>query len=70
MPSFLTSALDGGEWSASCLGRFTPGEIIPGTYEAGWVPEPVWTLCRGEKYHVQAGIRTPAVEPVACRYTD
>jgi hypothetical protein len=23
---FLTSALDGGEWSASCPGRFTPRE--------------------------------------------
>jgi hypothetical protein len=22
---FLTSSLAGGEWSASCLGRFTPG---------------------------------------------
>jgi hypothetical protein len=29
-PSFLTSALDGGEWSASCPCRFTPRKIIPG----------------------------------------
>jgi hypothetical protein len=27
--SFLTSALDGGEWSASHLGRFIPKERIP-----------------------------------------
>jgi len=25
--AFLTSALDGGEWSSSCLGRFTPREL-------------------------------------------
>jgi hypothetical protein len=28
---FLTSALAGGEWSASLPGRFTPGERAPGT---------------------------------------
>jgi hypothetical protein len=28
-PPFLTSAPVGGEWSASRLGRFTPGERIP-----------------------------------------
>jgi hypothetical protein len=31
----LTSALDGGEWSASCPGRFTPKEIAPDTYWIG-----------------------------------
>jgi hypothetical protein len=37
--SFSTSALDGGEWSASRPGRaFTPGERTPGTYcRGGWV---------------------------------
>jgi hypothetical protein len=35
---FLTSALGGGEWSASRPGRFTPGEIAPGTlWIGGWV---------------------------------
>jgi hypothetical protein len=34
----LTSALDGGEWSASCPGRFTPREKAPGTHWiGGWV---------------------------------
>jgi hypothetical protein len=28
-PPFLTLALDGGEWSASCPSCFTPGEITP-----------------------------------------
>jgi hypothetical protein len=36
--AFLTSALGGGEWSASHPGRFTPREIAPGTYWIGsWV---------------------------------
>jgi hypothetical protein len=35
---FLTSALAGGEWSASRPGRFTPGERAPGTHWiGGWV---------------------------------
>jgi hypothetical protein len=29
---FLTSALVGGEWSASRPGRFNPGERVPGTH--------------------------------------
>jgi hypothetical protein len=35
---FLASALAGGEWSASCPGRFTPGERAPVTHWiGGWV---------------------------------
>jgi hypothetical protein len=35
---FLTSVLVGGQWSASCPGRFTPGERAPGTHWIGsWV---------------------------------
>jgi hypothetical protein len=34
----LTSALEGGEWSASRLGRFTPREKTPGIHWiGGWV---------------------------------
>jgi len=34
----LTSALEGGEWSASSPGRFTPGERAAGTHWIGsWV---------------------------------
>jgi hypothetical protein len=37
-PPFLDSALDGGDWSASRPGHFTPGDIVPGTYWIeGWV---------------------------------
>jgi len=36
--AFLTSALDGGEWSASRRGRFTPMDRTPGTHWiGGWV---------------------------------
>jgi hypothetical protein len=35
---FLISAIFGGEWSASRLGRFTHGERAPGTHRiGGWV---------------------------------
>jgi hypothetical protein len=34
----VTSALDGGEWSASRPGRFTPRERAPGSHWiGGWV---------------------------------
>jgi len=35
--TFLTSALDGCEWSASRPGRFTVRERAPGTHLIGWV---------------------------------
>jgi hypothetical protein len=44
--SFSTSALDGGEWSASRSGCvLVPGKgpPVPIVQEAGWAPEPVWT---------------------------
>jgi hypothetical protein len=43
--AFLTSALNGGEWSGSRPGRFAPGENlqVPIGQEDGWATEPVWT---------------------------
>jgi hypothetical protein len=36
--ALLASAVDGGEWSASNLGCFTPGEETPGTHWIeGWL---------------------------------
>jgi hypothetical protein len=36
--TLLTSALDGGEWSASRRGRFTPRRRVPGSHWiGGWV---------------------------------
>jgi hypothetical protein len=34
-PPFLTTSLDGGEWSASRPYYFTPRERIPGTHSLG-----------------------------------
>jgi len=41
------AALEGGEWSASQPGCFTPGKepLVPTGQGAGWVPELVWTQC-------------------------
>jgi hypothetical protein len=52
MHAFLTSAVVGGEWSASRPGRFTSGERAPGAHLKGarWAPEPVWMMWRGEKF--------------------
>jgi hypothetical protein len=60
--SFTTSALDGGEWSASRPGRALPpgkGPPVPIVQEAGWAAEPVWTQRLEEKYFSPAGDRTP-----------
>jgi hypothetical protein len=74
--SFSTSALDGGEWSASRLGRaLAPGKglPVPIVREARWAPELVWTqklqeksfrLCRG------SNLDRPVVQPVARHCTD
>jgi hypothetical protein len=60
--SFTTSALDGGEWSASRSGRaLPPGKELPVpiVQEDGWAPEPVWTQRIEEKSFAPAGDRTP-----------
>jgi hypothetical protein len=49
--SFLTSALDGGEWSATRPGRALPP--VPIGHEAGWAPEPVWTQRLEDTLYVQ-----------------
>jgi len=43
-------ALDGGEWSASCPSRFTPGEKAAGNYwTEGWVGPRVGLTFDGNK---------------------
>jgi hypothetical protein len=71
--SFLTPALEGGEWSASRLGRaLPPGKEppVPTVQEAGWAPEPVWTQRIEEKSCASVGDRTPAVQAVVRHCTD
>jgi hypothetical protein len=71
----LTSALDGGEWSASRPDHLTPRERAPGTY---WIVR--WVVPRAVLDAVvkrkipsprrESNPRTPIVHPVAQRYTD
>jgi hypothetical protein len=71
----LTSVLDGGEWSASHTGRFTPRGKIPWNPLDRRLVGPQ-TLSRrgGEEKNFQplreSNPRTPIVQPVAQRYTD
>jgi hypothetical protein len=72
---FLTSAIVGGEWSASSTGRFTPrGKNPHGSHWIeGWAgPEPVWTTWRSEDSYHHRGLKSDplVVQPVASRYTD
>jgi hypothetical protein len=70
-PSFFNSALDGGEWSASQTGRFTPRERDPGTH---WIGGSVGSragldaVVKGKvpSHHRQSKSDNPAVS----RYTD
>jgi hypothetical protein len=68
----LTSALDGGEWSASRPGRFTPREGAPGTHWIGDCVGPRAVLVRRKipSPRRESKPRTPIVQPVAQRYTD
>jgi hypothetical protein len=59
--SFLTSALDGGEWTASRPDRALPP--VPIGQEAGWASEPVWTQGIEEKSSAPVEDRTPIVQP-------
>jgi hypothetical protein len=68
--SFLTSALDGGGWSASRPGRtLLPGKGH-GTHWIGvWVGlKLVWTQRLEENYFASAGDRTPVVQSVVRHY--
>jgi hypothetical protein len=74
--SFTTSAVDGGEWSASRPSRalaLWKGPPVPIGQENVWAPALVWTqrleeksfrLCRG------SNLDRPVVQPVARHYTD
>jgi hypothetical protein len=60
-PTFLTSELDGGEWSVSRSGRFTPGMIVLCTqWIGGWMGlgAPVWTLWSWERSLASASNRS------------
>jgi hypothetical protein len=71
----LISALHGGEWSASCLGRFNPRESAPNTHWiGGWVGRRAVLDAVVEKKILsprrESNLRTTIVQPVAQHYTD
>jgi hypothetical protein len=71
----LTSALDGGEWSASRPGRFTTREIAPGTHWIGiWVgPRAVLDTVVKRKIPSPRRESNPfhqTVQPIVNHYTD
>jgi hypothetical protein len=70
----LTSALDGGEWSASRPGRFIPRERPSTRWIGGWVGTRA-VLDAAVKRKIpsprrESNPRTPIAQPVAQRYTD
>jgi hypothetical protein len=71
----LTSAFDGGEWSASRPGRFTLRERAPGTnWIGGWVDSRagLYTVVKRKipSSSRKSNPRSPIVQSVAQRYTD
>jgi hypothetical protein len=71
----LTSALDGGEWSAPRPGHFTPREISPGSHWIGGWVDPRAVLDAVVKRKIpsprrESNPRTLIVQPVSQRYTD
>jgi hypothetical protein len=67
----LTSALDGGEWSASRPHHFTPRETAPGTHWIGGRVEIRAVLDAVVKRKIpsprrESKPRTPIVQTVAC----
>jgi hypothetical protein len=72
-PKFLTSALDGKEWSVSRPGHFIPGERAPCAHWMGGRTGPRAGLDAVElrdKFLASAGNRSPTIQPVAHRYTN
>jgi hypothetical protein len=64
----LTSALVGGEWSASRPGRFSPGEGAPGTHcVGGWVdPRSGLDDVEKRKFLTLPGLGLQTLGPSAC----
>jgi hypothetical protein len=69
-PLFLTSALSGGEWSASRFSRFTPEERALGNHWIGNRVETRGGLKAAEKRKISCRESNPTVKPVTRLYTD
>jgi hypothetical protein len=67
----MASALDAGEWSASCPGRFTPDERTLGAlWIEGWVgPSVILDSVECRQNFAPTGNQILAAQSVARRYT-
>ena len=64
----MTTALEGVRGQRHTSAALYPGKNpVPIVQEAGWAQGPVWT---GAENLAPTGIRSPAVQTVASRYTD
>jgi hypothetical protein len=70
--TFLTTALAGGEWSASRPGCSTAGERAPGTHwKGGWVdPRAGLDDVEKRKFYRDSNSDPSVVQPIASRYND
>jgi hypothetical protein len=69
----LTSALDGGECGPPRPCPYTAGKEppTPSVWEAGWAPEPIWMLWKGEVLLPLPSIGPRILDnPAHIRYTD
>jgi hypothetical protein len=64
--AFLTSAIDGGEWSASCPSHFTPEKIPWYSLDGklGGSPELIWMWWQSEKFPTLLEILNPIAQPI------
>jgi hypothetical protein len=68
--AFLTSELDGGEWSVSHPCRFTPRERAPGIHCIGrWVSPGASVGSEEKNSQPVPGLEPPIIQAVALRYT-
>jgi hypothetical protein len=72
---YLTLALDGGEWSASCPDCFTPRERASGTHWIGGWVDPKVGLDMLLKRKIASPCQEsnpdhPIMQPIASHYTD
>jgi hypothetical protein len=68
LQALLTSALDGGKWSASHTNCYGPMERAPGTHWIGGWVGPIAGLdavAKRKKIPAPAGNRTQVVQPIA-----
>jgi hypothetical protein len=67
IPSFATMALDGGEWSNTCLSCFTPRKELLHPLNGNLNRCQSWSGClgKGKNLLLLPGIKPPTLQPTA-----